>query len=102
LAGAQADLQDRLGQAVRTLAYPYGSCDARVRQAAARRYDSAVTVQMRMARRGDDLLALPRLDAFYWRNPAVFRLFGTGLGRAYLSARSLGRRCRALLDRGAV
>jgi peptidoglycan/xylan/chitin deacetylase (PgdA/CDA1 family) len=99
---AQSQLQQRLGQRVQTLAYPYGSYNPRVRAAAARLYRAAVTVDMRLARQNDDPLALPRLDVFYWRNPAVFRLFGTNLGHAYLAARSLGRRCRALLSRGAA
>jgi peptidoglycan/xylan/chitin deacetylase (PgdA/CDA1 family)/GT2 family glycosyltransferase len=63
LAGSRADLEELLGESVKTLAYPYGGFDERVAAAAgAAGYRGACTVESRLVRRGDDPLELPRLE----------------------------------------
>ncbi len=101
LGGGQADLQDRLGQEVGTLAYPYGSLIPAVVKAARSLYRAACTVELNTARPSDDRWQLPRLDMYYWRNPQIFRHFGTPMGGAYLGLRRLMRFARQQLHGGA-
>jgi len=55
-------LEDRLGAAVTTLAYPYGHQTGKTRRAALRAgYDNACTVTGLAATSGDPALAMPRL-----------------------------------------
>jgi peptidoglycan/xylan/chitin deacetylase (PgdA/CDA1 family) len=76
LAEARRQLQDRLGQDVVHLAYPFGACNTRVQQAAAAAgYQSACTVTPGLATYADDLMRLPRVPIdgdetiadFIWR-----------------------------------
>lgn len=61
LTRSKAGLEDLLGEEVRHFCYPYGSHNPAVVDAArAAGYATAVTNVRRAARRGDDLLALPR------------------------------------------
>lgn len=62
VAGCRADLEDLTGEPVRTLAYPQGHHDARVRAAARDAgYDAAFTFLNGRIQPGDDPLRLPRL-----------------------------------------
>jgi peptidoglycan/xylan/chitin deacetylase (PgdA/CDA1 family) len=93
--GSKRALEDMLGRPVRLLAYPYGRSSADVRGLAAAHYEAACGVDMRAARPGRDRYALPRIDVYYLRRPALFRALGTPLGRAYVALRGVGRRLRA-------
>lgn len=58
-------LEDRLGQEIVHLAYPYGSVSPGVRSLAAEAgYLSACTGEKRLAATGDDLLFLPRVPVY--------------------------------------
>jgi peptidoglycan/xylan/chitin deacetylase (PgdA/CDA1 family) len=60
---SKIELEDRLGQAVESFAYPYGHHNAAARKAIrAAGFTQAFTVGDFPARAGDDLWALPRLD----------------------------------------
>jgi len=93
-------LQDKLGAPVRTFAYPYGETSPAVTAIAREEFLGAVSVEMGTARPSDDRHLLPRLDAYYLRDPAMFRKLGTYRGSAYLRLRALARRVRAGLARG--
>ena len=95
LAESRRRLEDDISRPVDLLAYPYGRASAQVRAAASRRYRAACGVSMGRARAGRDLHALPRIDAYYLRRPALFRTLGTTLGSAYLALRAAGRRLRS-------
>lgn len=95
LGGAAEDIVLHLGTAPRWLAYPFGDLDARVRDAAARWFHGACTTELRTLGGGDDLLALPRLDAYYL-TPQVCRwAWGGGTLRHYLTMRRVLRHTRA-------
>ena len=67
-------LEDRLGHAVRTLAYPYGYSSPRVRAAAlAAGYDKAAAVGNRAAGTRHDGLAVPRLTVRRSTDARTFR-----------------------------
>jgi peptidoglycan/xylan/chitin deacetylase (PgdA/CDA1 family) len=63
LARSRATLQDRLGQDIVHLSYPYGSFSPDVRTAAAEAgYQTAVTIQLGLSDPSDDPLALHRIN----------------------------------------
>lgn len=63
LAGSRERLSELLGTPCRTLAYPYGDWDLRVRDLAAEvGYEVAFTTTRAAVRSGDDPLALPRIN----------------------------------------
>lgn len=63
LVESRARLEELLGRPCRSLAYPYGDWSPRVRELAeAAGYQAACTTVRATARRGDDPLALPRIN----------------------------------------
>ncbi|MBW8484457.1 polysaccharide deacetylase family protein [Actinomadura parmotrematis] len=94
LARSRGLLEDRLGRAVTTMAYPYGYSSARVRRAVrAAGYGSACAVANRTASldaRGDPL-AVPRLTVGRGTSLDTFArvVDGAGLGRVYLREHAL-------------
>lgn len=80
-------LEQITGEAVRHFAYPYGESNTELRALVASHFDSACGTDLRLARRGDDLYNLPRIDAYYLDE--VLRLGGpeSRMGRAYLGVR---------------
>lgn len=95
LCNAGKAIQRRLGgEFPHGLAYPYGAVDARVAAAATRWYRWAVTTQLRPLAGDDAPHRLPRLDAWYLRDPARLDGFGSGRFRAWLWCRRQARRLR--------
>ncbi|RMF20693.1 MAG: polysaccharide deacetylase family protein [Deltaproteobacteria bacterium] len=88
-------IEDKVGSAVRSFAYPYGVFDDGAVARVARHYDNAVTTVMDYVR-GSDPYRLPRIDTFYLRSPARHRsLFGPR-ARAYIRVRAWLRRLKAI------
>jgi peptidoglycan/xylan/chitin deacetylase (PgdA/CDA1 family) len=96
---SRVELEQIVGEAVRHFAYPYGESNAELRALAARTFISAYGTDLRLARLGDDIYNLPRIDAYYLDE--VLRLGGpeSPMGRAYLSVRRPLRRARAAFRR---
>jgi peptidoglycan/xylan/chitin deacetylase (PgdA/CDA1 family) len=95
LLGARAQLADRLGVQSEVFAYPYGFLDARVLRSTGAHYRYAVTT--RLATLEDpigDPLQVPRVDAYYLREPRVHRNFGRRRFAAYLATRASLRKLR--------
>lgn len=92
--GSGRTIAERLGNEVRTFAYPYGRFLPGHRRVAAAHYRAACGVALRAAERGDDRASLPRLDMYYYRSPAAFRTFPTFVGPLYVALRALGRSVR--------
>jgi peptidoglycan/xylan/chitin deacetylase (PgdA/CDA1 family) len=97
IAGARELLQDALGRPVTLFAYPYGLADDASRALVRAHYRGACGVKLAAARPHGDPFELERIDMYYYRCPAFFRLFPTRLGRLYLRLRAAGRRGRAVL-----
>lgn len=97
IAESKKTIEDRLGRPVKTFAYPFGLFSRRHCEIARQHFRGAVSVQLRKARPMDDRHQLPRLDVYYLRRPALFQLFETPVGRAYLALRGTGRKVRARL-----
>ena len=97
---ARRRLEDCLGTAVTTFAYPYGRTDSRVRETVRATYRGACGVRLATARRADDPWALPRVDLHYFRDPWSVRLLASPAQSGYVALRALGRRARRTLRHG--
>ncbi|MFI0357031.1 polysaccharide deacetylase family protein [Actinomadura sp. 9N407] len=87
-------LEDRLGTAVTTMAYPYGYSSARVRRAVGEAgFESACAVANRLSPTGGDALAIPRLTVRASISPGTFARVaaGQGIPLTYLKDRALTR-----------
>lgn len=94
---SRARLEQALGRPVRLFAYPGGRADQRARAAVRAHYRAACSTVLGLATPAQDRHFLPRIDSYYLRAPALFRLLGTGPGDLYLRLRALGRRLRTRL-----
>lgn len=94
LAGSRDRIAARTGAEPRSFAYPYGEVDDRAAAAAGRVYANAVTTQLAPLASASDLLRVPRLDAYYLREPGRLERFGTPGFRSYVARRALLRGLR--------
>ena len=100
VSGCQREIEDKIGKPVRSFAYPYGDSNAQARQIASRHFDLACGVRLRyLEAAASDLFDLPRLDAYYLRDPFRFENLATPVGWGYIWARRQLRRIRAALLR---
>ncbi len=88
-------IEDRLGQAVETFAYPYGVFSREICDVACEHFRAACSTRLERARPTDNRYCLPRVDVYYFRRPILFRMFETQVGRAYLALRGAGRKMRS-------
>jgi peptidoglycan/xylan/chitin deacetylase (PgdA/CDA1 family) len=94
-------LEDALGLPVESFAYPYGSVPgASGRALVAETYAVACTVRPRPVRLGDDLHAVPRVDAHYLRRPEQLRRMLESPHPAQLLPRRAARRFRRVVTAG--
>ncbi len=85
------DLEDRLGVAVESFAYPYGALNTEVRELAAKEFKRACGTRLDYLSASDDPWDLPRIDSYYVRNPLLFARLWDGAGRLYIGWRRHGR-----------
>jgi peptidoglycan/xylan/chitin deacetylase (PgdA/CDA1 family) len=96
---SKATIEERLGRTVSAFAYPFGMFSHANQGVVREHFRGACSVELGKARRETDRYQLPRLDVYYLRRPALFQLFETPAGRAYLGLRGAGRSVRAGLVR---
>ena len=96
VAGSAELLQQRTGVRPRTFAYPFGSVDAAAVRTVRDVFEIACSTELRPLAAGDDPACLPRLDAYYLRDPRRLSSWGTPAFRRYLRVRAIGRRVRQL------
>jgi peptidoglycan/xylan/chitin deacetylase (PgdA/CDA1 family) len=89
-----AQIEQRLGTRPDVFAYPYGYLDGRVAAVVRTRFRHAVTTTFDTLARTRPAHLRPRIDAYYLREPAVHRHFGTRRFDAYLALRGAGRRLK--------
>lgn len=97
LTGAAEDLRVHLGTRPDTFAYPYGAINPAVCQAAGQVYGASCTTELRILEGAPDRAALPRLDAYYFREPGRLESWGTSAQRRYIGFRRALRRVRQAL-----
>ncbi len=95
--GAASALRTRFNRAPEGIAYPYGAFGAQTLAAARREHHWGVTTEFRALHAGDDLLALPRMDAWYFTRRAHFAGWGSRQSRAWIWARRAARAARSTL-----
>lgn len=95
-------LEEHTGRPVEHFAYPFGRCDGRVRDAAARVFRSACTTRLARLCSQDDPWAMPRVDAYYLRSPLLRRLLAADAPDTWLGVRRRLRRWRGTEPAAAV
>lgn len=97
VAGARAELEDRIGRPCPHFAPPYGASNPRVRAVIRDHCASSVGVRLGQAAGGDDRFDLPRIEMYYFRDIRRWRAHLAGRGRSYLFARQTLRALRRRL-----
>ncbi len=92
--GSKDVLEDRLGQAVSSFAYPFGLFDARCRAVVQQHFAAGVSDALGFVEPTSDPWTLARLDSYYLRTGPRFDSFFQPWFPAYLRARNLPRRLR--------
>jgi len=91
LCGSKAIIEEVLGAAVRSFAYPYGRYDRRSQEIAQQYFRCACSDRLGLVTRRSCPHALERVDAYYLRPDGVFGLMLTKWFPAYLGLRRLTR-----------
>jgi peptidoglycan/xylan/chitin deacetylase (PgdA/CDA1 family) len=97
ITAADDAIASRLGRRPEGIAYPYGAHDARSLIVARAGHRWGVTTEYRCLGSTEDPLALPRLDAWYFRRRAHFTAWGGLRFRSWLWARRQARLARAAI-----
>jgi peptidoglycan/xylan/chitin deacetylase (PgdA/CDA1 family) len=100
LAGSRTDIEQHVGTAVWTCAYPFGAFDGPSLRIAGQEFRAACTTVLARAR-GEPLHRLPRVDMYYVRRPGDLARLVCGQLDRYLTVRRWGRRVRPILHGGA-
>ncbi len=95
LARSREVIEQRLETPIRHFAAPYGRAGKRERAAIARHYETNVSTILGEATPRSDMFNLPRLEMFYYTDPARWERHLAGQGGAYLRSRRMLRSVRA-------
>ncbi len=95
---SKTTIEQKLSRAVTTFAYPFGLMNAASRDCVRENFRAGCSVEFGTAAPPHDRSALPRLDVYYLRSPAIFNWFGTSAGGAYLVLRGAGRLLKTRLQ----
>ncbi len=99
IVGSKKRIEDSLGRAVESFAYPYGAFNAAVKTLVQRHYSVACSTTLGFAGPTSDPLALERLDVYYLRRPALFRRLLSGEMKAYVRLRRSLRDVKARMSK---
>lgn len=92
------EIEQRLSRRVGSLAYPYGDCSDPVRRLAGRYFSIAAGTSFNFLSQDSNLLDLPRLDMYYFRDrSSLGSLFGPAAGM-YIGLRGILRDVRARIS----
>jgi peptidoglycan/xylan/chitin deacetylase (PgdA/CDA1 family) len=92
--GSAEDIARHCGRRPATFAYPYGIAPPSAATIVRRQFACGVTTRMSRLRPGDDAALLPRLDAYYLRQPSGLDGWGTARFRGYVRLRAAARSIR--------
>jgi len=91
LRDSRTEIENRIGQAVCSFAYPYGACNPAVRHETAQHFAVACTTMLGYVPPRPDPIALPRLDTFYLQDQSWFRNLHSPKVRSYIALRGVAR-----------
>jgi len=97
IAASKRAIEQFLDRPVESFAYPYGAHNETVKRLTAVHFPLACATTLDFARPGSDLLALERLDMYYFRDARTFRRLVSGNARTYVRLRRLARAVRPWL-----
>jgi peptidoglycan/xylan/chitin deacetylase (PgdA/CDA1 family) len=92
--GSKEVLEDRLGEAVSSFAYPFGYFDARSRAVVQQHFAVGCSDALGYVEATSDPWTLERLDTYYLRSPARFDRFFQPWFPSYIRARNVPRRMK--------
>jgi peptidoglycan/xylan/chitin deacetylase (PgdA/CDA1 family) len=95
LSTSRRAIEDHLGTSVTEFAYPYGAVPADRQALENAGYSCAITTRLRYVHPDDPPLLLPRLDAYYFRNPERLPNLFALPARAWLASRRFLRELRS-------
>jgi peptidoglycan/xylan/chitin deacetylase (PgdA/CDA1 family) len=94
LADSRKRLEDRLGVAATSFAYPYGIHGDEAERRVAESFARAVTTRLAYVRRGEPPLRMPRLESHYLQPASRWRALFGGRARAGIRWRAVARAIR--------
>jgi peptidoglycan/xylan/chitin deacetylase (PgdA/CDA1 family) len=100
IVGGKEVIEDALGDAVVTFAYPFGRYDNRCRELTSHYFVCACSDQLGLLHSSSDLYSMERVDAYYLRTERLLSLMSSGLLPLYVKARNVPRRIRLAVQRG--
>jgi peptidoglycan/xylan/chitin deacetylase (PgdA/CDA1 family) len=87
LGTSRAAIEEHTGRPVDAFAYPYGDSTPAIRGAVGRHFRLACGTRLAFVSDDADILDLPRIDVYYFRNQFWFRGLGRRHGTGYLAIR---------------
>jgi peptidoglycan/xylan/chitin deacetylase (PgdA/CDA1 family) len=93
----KAVIEDELGTAVDSFAYPYGCCNALVKQVVEEFFGCGCTDELGLVNVAGDPYALPRIDGYFLRHKKLFDLMTTQAFSFYIRGCNLIRASRRAL-----
>jgi peptidoglycan/xylan/chitin deacetylase (PgdA/CDA1 family) len=87
-------VEQGLGRAITSFAYPYGRYDRRVRDVVRRHFAAACSDRLGFVKAGSDPYGLERVDTYYLRTERLLKLARSRAFPWYVRARALPRRIR--------
>jgi len=84
-------IEDRIGTAVTSFAYPFGAESPPLRKVVAEHFTVGCSTRLGYIDAGSPAASVERIDVYYLRNSFWFRRLFRPAGSAYLSLRELGR-----------
>ena len=88
---SKKQIEDHIGAAVTSFAYPFGAESAALREVVAEHFTIGCSARLGYLDAGSPAASAERIDVCYLRNNFWFQRLFTPAGRAYLSLRGLGR-----------
>lgn len=95
--GGADEIARRLGTRPTAFAYPYGDSPPHAAACVRRRFAVGVTTELRPLAAHEDRALVPRLDAYYLRDPRLLARWGTPTFRGLIGARRAARAARRWL-----
>jgi peptidoglycan/xylan/chitin deacetylase (PgdA/CDA1 family) len=88
-------LEERLGHSIESFAFPYGSWDQTSLAMVRDHHSCACTTFLALVDLTIDPFLIPRIDAYYLKNPAFFHLLSSQMIRPYIAIRRFFRQVRS-------
>ena len=89
-------IEDKLGSAVKTFAYPYGRFNTAVKQLTAQHYAAACSTNLGKVKESSDFYSLKRVDTYYLKDERMFRSLESVSFDYYLQFRQVMRNLKRL------